>query len=88
MSVNDVRTAHELVRQYDAVWGLSRISHSHPQRCGNDEYIYDYSAATGTRAYVIDTGIYIEHNVRPFLLDVLLMLMTLIAIRRPSDLGS
>ncbi|KAF2807145.1 subtilisin-like serine protease-like protein PR1A [Mytilinidion resinicola] len=62
MKVNGIEKSNELVYQPGAVWGLSRISHTLSQGCGNDDYIYDYSAGTGTRAYIIDTGIYLEHN--------------------------
>lgn len=45
--------------QTGAPWGLGRISHREPN---STDYIYDSSAGVGTFAYVIDTGIYIQHN--------------------------
>ncbi|KAF2150241.1 subtilisin-like protein [Myriangium duriaei CBS 260.36] len=43
-----------------ASYGLSHISHR--SLTSKDEYIYDSSAGTGTRAYVLDTGVLISHN--------------------------
>jgi subtilisin family serine protease len=40
-------------------WGLGRVSH---RNAGNSDYIYDSSAGSGVYAYVIDTGIYIDHT--------------------------
>lgn len=39
-------------------WGLARISH---RNLGSTSYIYDNTAGAGTFAYIIDTGIYVEH---------------------------
>lgn len=50
--------ASHLVCQDSATWGISRISHREP---GNTTYIFDDSAGEGTCAYVLDTGIFIEH---------------------------
>lgn len=47
-----------LTTQTDAPWGLARISNSEPQ--GTD-YVYDDSAGEGTYAYIIDTGIDVDH---------------------------
>ncbi|KAG5419142.1 SUB8 [Candida metapsilosis] len=46
--------------QKDAPWGISRVSH----REGGDErkYYYDNEAGKGVTAYVIDTGIKVEHD--------------------------
>lgn len=41
-------------------WGLSRISHS--RNNGQSSYYYDSSAGAGVTAYVIDTGININHQ--------------------------
>lgn len=49
----------EYVVQYDAPWGLGSISHRDTQW---DEYRYDSSAGEGTWAYILDTGVYVEHN--------------------------
>jgi subtilisin family serine protease len=44
--------------QSDAPWGLARISSSSP---GATDYTYDDSAGAGTCAYVVDTGIDVDH---------------------------
>lgn len=44
--------------QDNADWGLARLSNSDP---GSTTYTYDDSAGEGTCAYVIDTGIYVDH---------------------------
>ncbi|KAF2830370.1 elastase-like serine protease [Ophiobolus disseminans] len=48
----------DFVEQDDAPWGLARISSHTP---GGTTYTYDETAGEGTCAYVIDTGIDIEH---------------------------
>ena len=48
----------DLVYQPFATWGLSRLSNKLP---GNDTYVFDDSAGQGVCAYVIDTGIYVDH---------------------------
>lgn len=49
-----------IIRQKKTTWGLGAISHLTPN---STEYLYLKSAAgEGTWAYVIDTGIYIEHE--------------------------
>lgn len=45
--------------QTNAPWGLGRISHREP---GSTDYVYDASAGEGTYAYIIDTGIYVDHE--------------------------
>ncbi|KAI1141914.1 oryzin precursor [Hypoxylon sp. FL0543] len=47
-----------LKTQDAAPWGLARISSRTP---GTSEYKYDESAGEGTYAYIIDTGIFIDH---------------------------
>ncbi|XXG98204.1 hypothetical protein Hte_004526 [Hypoxylon texense] len=47
-----------LVSQSVAPWGLARISSRKP---GGSEYRYDESAGEGTYAYIIDTGIFVDH---------------------------
>lgn len=46
------------VTQNNAAWGLARISHNNP---GYNNYIYDDSAGSGTCAYVVDSGIDVNH---------------------------
>lgn len=46
------------VTQNNAAWGLARISH---KNTGYTNYIYDESAGTGTCAYVVDSGIDVNH---------------------------
>ncbi|KAJ3489274.1 hypothetical protein NLG97_g6033 [Lecanicillium saksenae] len=46
------------VTQSGATYGPARISHRQP---GSSEYVYDESAGEGTCAYVIDTGIDVNH---------------------------
>ena len=50
--------AYDLVYQNSVTWGISRISHEKP---GNRTYVFDDSAENGTCAYVIDTGIFVDH---------------------------
>lgn len=50
--------AFDLVYQTPAPWGLSRISSKLP---GNNTYVFDDSAGQGVCAYVIDTGIFVDH---------------------------
>jgi oryzin len=54
----------EIIRQTNATWGLGSISHksSSTDDPPSDEYLYHKSAGEGMWAYVIDSGIYIEHN--------------------------
>src|SRR6266480_1175021 len=47
------------INQPNADWDLTRISHRYPN--SNTSYTYDNTAATGTQAYVIDTGILTTH---------------------------
>lgn len=42
-----------------APWGLGRISHLDN---GSTTYVYDGSAPAGTTVYVVDTGVYAEHE--------------------------
>ncbi|RAH51157.1 S8 family peptidase, partial [Aspergillus brunneoviolaceus CBS 621.78] len=44
-------------------WGLSRISHRGPHNSGNNKYTYDKNeSGQGVTAYVVDTGIKMNHN--------------------------
>ncbi|KAL2162559.1 hypothetical protein VTH06DRAFT_7473 [Thermothelomyces fergusii] len=54
-----VVTAQSLVTQTNAPWGLGRISHRSP---GSTSYVYDDSSGKGTCAYVIDTGVNVDHE--------------------------
>lgn len=45
--------------QNNPPYGLARISHRNK---GATTYIYDDTAGAGTFSYIIDTGIYTEHN--------------------------
>ncbi|KAI5959912.1 SUB8 [Candida pseudojiufengensis] len=48
--------------QYNAPWGLARISHREPLSIDTfDQYLYDSDGGKGVISYVIDTGIYIEN---------------------------
>ena len=47
-----------LTTQTGATWGLGSISH---RRTQSTSYIYDSSAGQGTYAYVVDSGIQINH---------------------------
>ncbi|RYP62611.1 hypothetical protein DL771_009654 [Monosporascus sp. 5C6A] len=44
--------------QENATWGIARLSSSEP---GSTTYTYDDSAGEGTCAYVVDTGIDVDH---------------------------
>lgn len=52
-------TVDGFVSQENATWGLGRISHR--AHDGSTTYVYDESAGAGTCAYVIDTGIDVNH---------------------------
>ncbi|KAG6355809.1 hypothetical protein INS49_003775 [Diaporthe citri] len=54
-SVSDVQSP---VTQANATWGLSLISH---RDLGATDYIYDASAGEGHYAYVLDSGINVDH---------------------------
>uniref|UniRef100_A0A8H7NMX7 Peptidase S8/S53 domain-containing protein n=1 Tax=Bionectria ochroleuca TaxID=29856 RepID=A0A8H7NMX7_BIOOC len=47
------------IRQTNAPWGLGSISHRTPNW---SEYVYDDSAGATTWAYVVDSGVYIQHT--------------------------
>ncbi|OAQ63830.1 subtilisin-like protease [Purpureocillium lilacinum] len=46
--------------QQNADWGLARLSSPNP---GSTDYTYDDSAGEGTCAYIIDTGVDVQHPV-------------------------
>lgn len=55
--INDFNT------QNNAPWGLARISHRDSLNLGSfNKYLYDDQAGSGVDAYIIDTGININHS--------------------------
>lgn len=59
--------ASSYVTQHGAPWGLGRISHkSAGIFTDNTTYVYDDSAGEGVCAYVIDSGIRVDHEVSAF----------------------
>ncbi|OMJ13141.1 Subtilisin-like protease, partial [Smittium culicis] len=49
--------------QSGAAWGLARISHREKlDSSTNDKYIYNPIAGNGVTVYILDTGIYTQHN--------------------------
>lgn len=53
-----------IVSEKTDCWGLTRLSHASPAASltGDKEYRYDDSAGDGVTAYVIDTGVFTEHD--------------------------
>ncbi|KAI8807671.1 peptidase S8/S53 domain-containing protein [Cladochytrium replicatum] len=60
--VTGAKLAGKSATQENAPWGISRISQR--ERLSGDTYTYKYSsyAGAGVTAYVIDTGVYVEHE--------------------------
>ncbi|KAJ4287512.1 hypothetical protein N0V88_007612 [Collariella sp. IMI 366227] len=56
---DSIVTVNNFITQTDGPWGLGRISH---RAAGVSSYVYDSTAGEGTCAYIIDTGIYVEHS--------------------------
>ncbi|KAE8146064.1 subtilisin-like protein [Aspergillus avenaceus] len=56
---DQVYTITGLTTQSKAPWGLGSISHKGKQ---STDYIYDTSAGEGTYAYVVDTGVNVDHE--------------------------
>lgn len=56
---DQVMQSSALLSQSNATTGLARISH---KAKGNSTYVFDSSAGAGIVAYVIDTGIMINHT--------------------------
>ena len=62
--------AYDLVEQHDPPWGIARISNSslaaeavvNGYANGTATYRYDSSAGDGVTAYVLDTGVNLEHD--------------------------
>lgn len=46
--------------QHDAPWGLARASHH--KLPINSDFIYDDKAGDGVNVYVVDTGVYVDHE--------------------------
>ncbi|KAK9354214.1 peptidase S8/S53 domain-containing protein [Lipomyces doorenjongii] len=54
--------ASELETEKNAPWGLARVSHRPALNFGTfNKYLYDSEGGTGVTAYVIDTGINVDH---------------------------
>ncbi|KAI1252229.1 hypothetical protein MGN70_006803 [Eutypa lata] len=49
----------DYVSQSDAGWNLARVSH---RKLNATQYVYDESAGEGTCSYVIDSGVFLEHD--------------------------
>lgn len=55
--------ANEFDTQKGAPWGLARVSHRQPLSLNSfNQYLYDTEGGDGVTAYVIDTGVNIEHE--------------------------
>lgn len=55
--------ASDFETQKAAPWGLARISHRKPLSLGNfNQYLYDDEGGEGVTAYVIDTGVFVDHK--------------------------
>lgn len=51
------------VTENGAPWGLARISHRKALALGSfNKYIYDEEGGEGVTTYVIDSGVYLDHN--------------------------
>jgi len=60
MSINYQIEPNAVVTQTGATWGISRVS-KRDLPVGTD-YYYNSTAGSGVDAYIIDTGIYVEHS--------------------------
>lgn len=56
---DSVVESHAIRTQYNAPWGLARVSQRY--NSGSSRYIYDTEGGKGVTAYVLDTGIKVEH---------------------------
>lgn len=55
--------ASEFNTQKGATWGLARVSHREPLSLGSfNQYLYDNDGGEGVTAYVIDTGVNVNHD--------------------------
>lgn len=59
LHTQDIRDAALVRTETNATWGLGRISH---RAKGRSDYLYDSSAGAGACAYIIDTGIRVNHT--------------------------
>jgi cerevisin len=63
IELDSVVHAIDAKTQDGAPWGLSRISHREALGLGNyNKYLYDNDAGKGVTAYVIDTGVNVDHE--------------------------
>jgi len=62
ISPNQIFTINAVVTQPGAEYGLARLSQKLPVSGTNGNYRYDDIAGNGVSVYVVDTGIYIQHN--------------------------
>ncbi|EMG47620.1 PRB1 Cerevisin [Candida maltosa Xu316] len=54
--------ANEFAIEKGSPWGLARVSHRQPLSLSSfDQYLYDSEGGSGVTAYVIDTGINVNH---------------------------
>lgn len=61
--IDSVVYANQNTVQIGAPWGLARISHRAPLSLSTfSQYIYDDEGGKGVTAYVIDSGIYTQHQ--------------------------
>lgn len=55
--------ASEFDTQKGAPWGLARVSHREPLSLNSfNQYLYDNEGGKGVTAYIIDTGVNVEHD--------------------------
>eukprot|EP00005_Dracoamoeba_jomungandri_P003013 CAMPEP_0174260228 /NCGR_PEP_ID=MMETSP0439-20130205/9307_1 /TAXON_ID=0 /ORGANISM="Stereomyxa ramosa, Strain Chinc5" /LENGTH=401 /DNA_ID=CAMNT_0015344427 /DNA_START=15 /DNA_END=1220 /DNA_ORIENTATION=+ len=60
---NQVMRAIDCTTQTGATWGITRITHENAGVVEDGVFTYDSAAdGSGVTAYIIDTGVYIEHN--------------------------
>lgn len=63
IELDSIVEANKASTQDGAPWGLSRISHRETLGLGNyNKYLYDKNAGEGVTAYVIDTGVNVDHE--------------------------
>lgn len=63
VEMDSIVTINDFDTQNNAPWGLARISHRDALTLGSfNKYLYDDNAGEDVDAYVIDTGINVEHN--------------------------
>lgn len=63
IEMDSIVTINDFDTQNNAPWGLARISHRDALTLGSfNKYLYDDNAGEDVDAYVIDTGINVEHN--------------------------